>query len=109
MDVPSVLNGESLDFPDVLPGNYTIEIPAIPFLQNASEPTSIAVNSLPADGDSTITGNLGRLRPEYLSIRDFLRSTPRQSLLVARRPWSIRRVDVGIRGSGYRHQPDGRT
>ncbi|KAA1259161.1 putative peptidyl-prolyl cis-trans isomerase [Rubripirellula obstinata] len=83
VDVAATANGSSLDFADVLPGNYSIEVPAIPFLQNGSEPRSIAVNSLPDDGDASIQSDLGRLRPEFISIRDFLRSTPRQSILVA--------------------------
>ena len=86
VDQSSVINGDSLDFTNILPGNYSIEIPAIPFLQNGGQPTSIAISSLPTDGDTTIEGTLGRLRPEFISIRDFLRSTPRQSILVAVAP-----------------------
>ena len=83
VNLAATTNGNSLDFQDVLPGDYSIEVPAIPFLQNGSEARSIAVNSLPEDGDASIESDLGRLRPEYISIRDFLRSTPRQSILVA--------------------------
>lgn len=83
VDVAASANGDSLDFENVLPGNYSIEVPAIPFLQNGSEPRSIAIDSLPEDGNASIQSDLGRLRPEYISIQDFLRSTPRQSILVA--------------------------
>jgi hypothetical protein len=86
VNVPATLNGDSYDFADVLPGEYAIEIPAIPFLQNGSEPKSIAISSLPEDGDMAIQSDLGRLRPEFISIRDFLRSTPRKSILVAVAP-----------------------
>jgi hypothetical protein len=70
-------------FDDVLPGDYTVEIPAIPFLQKASVPQQIAVVSAATDGDTTIDVELGRLRPEFLSIRDWFSSTPRESVLVA--------------------------
>lgn len=86
VDVAATANGDRLEFPDLLPGEYAIEVPAIPFLQGGEAPQSIAVSSLPDDGDTTIESRLGRLRPEFISVRDFLRSTPRQSILVAVSP-----------------------
>ena len=73
-------------FLNILPGNFSIEIPAIPFLQNAAEPQSIPVTSSTDDGDMVIESNVGRLAPEYLKIQDFLGSTPQRSLLVIAQP-----------------------
>ncbi|MCG8649509.1 MAG: cadherin-like domain-containing protein, partial [Pirellulales bacterium] len=73
-------------FGDLLPGDYTIRIPAIPFLQNASSPREIPLSSAAEDGDMTIEANLGLLKPEFISLRDWLGSAPSQSLLVAVAP-----------------------
>ncbi len=76
-------------FDNVLPGNYTVEIPAIPFLQNATTPTIIPVTSATDDGDMVVDTDLGRLRPEFISIRDWLGSAPVKSFLVAATPGQI--------------------
>ena len=80
-------NGDAL-FDDVLPGDYAVEIPAIPFLLNAETPRTVPITSAPDDGDMTIESEIGRLRPEFISIRDWLGSSPTQSLLVAVQPGS---------------------
>jgi hypothetical protein len=73
-------------FDSILPGSYKIRIPAVPFLQNGSEPREIEVTSAAEDGDMTVESGLGRLRPEFISIRDWLGSTSRNSILVAVAP-----------------------
>ncbi len=73
-------------FDQVLPGSYTVQIPAVPFLANGAVAQEIAVTSGPADGDATVDTNLGRLRPEFLSIRDWLGSASSESVLVAVAP-----------------------
>ena len=85
MALTYVADGEPR-FADVLPGEYSVEIPAIPFLQHAESPQSISVVSSPDDGDSTVSPTLGRLRPEYISIRDWLGSAPRRNILAAVAP-----------------------
>ena len=84
--MPLTYTDDSALFDDVLPGDYTIEIPAIPFLQNAEEPRQIPLTSGAEDGDVTIDSGVGRLRPEFLSIRDWLGSAPSQNILVAVAP-----------------------
>ena len=86
VEVPLTYTDDSALFDDVLPGDYTIEIPAIPFLQNAEEPRQIPLTSGAEDGDVTIDSGVGRLRPEFLSIRDWLGSAPSQNILVAVAP-----------------------
>ena len=81
--------GESgASFDELYPGSYTLRIAAIPFLQNASEPREISIDSDPDDGDTEIDTQIGRLRPEYLSIRDFLGSSKSESILAAIAPGS---------------------
>jgi hypothetical protein len=46
----------------------------------------IAVSSAPADGDTAVDANLGRLRAEFLSIRDWLGSASSETVLVAVAP-----------------------
>lgn len=70
-------------FSNVLPGDFSVEVPALPFLSGGESSQSIAVTRAPSDGDTTVSTTLGRLRPEFVSIRDWLGSAPRQRLLVA--------------------------
>ena len=59
-------SGEEL-VASVLPGDYEIEIPAIPFLQNGEEAQRISVSSAPDDGDTTVSADIGRIKPEFIS------------------------------------------
>ncbi len=87
VEVPLSYQGsDQAVFGSVLPGEYTLQIPAIPFLQNGATAQQISVTSAPDDGDMTINANLGRLRPEYISIHDWLGSAPTKSILVAVAP-----------------------
>jgi hypothetical protein len=81
VNVPLQFTNNAASFKNLLPGDYTIQIPAIPFLQNASAARTIPVNSGATEGNETVASGLGRLRPEYVSIRDWLGSAPRQSVL----------------------------
>lgn len=91
------LLGEAVDVPlvtdvfenwsaAVLPGDYTINIPAIPFLQNASVPQQIQVTSAADDGDVSVDASVGRLRPEFMDIRDWLGSARKSNILTAVSP-----------------------
>ncbi len=84
--VPLTYGEDSFSFDRVLPGSYKIKIPAIPFLQNASEPREITLTSAAEDGDTMVDSGIGRLKPEFISIRDWLGSTSRNSILVAVAP-----------------------
>lgn len=86
VEMPLLFTASGARFDDVLPGNYRIEVPAIPFLQNGEQPTQISLLSAASDGDTTVDLGLGRLRPEFISIRDWLGSTPQQNVLVAVAP-----------------------
>lgn len=86
VEVAASITPERVFFGDVLPGSYTVEVPAIPFLQNGSVPQSIQLESLPEDGDTTVDLDLGQLHPAYISIQDWLGRSPKESLLVAVAP-----------------------
>lgn len=85
-------NADQAEFNDLLPGEYTIQIPAIPFMQNAESPREIQISSGADDGDTTVESGVGRLRAEYVSVRDWLRSTPKNRLLVAIAPGESHRL-----------------
>ncbi|QDV84031.1 Ig-like domain-containing protein [Planctomycetes bacterium TBK1r] len=80
------LDGVNLFFANLLPGDYVVEIPAIPFFSGAEEPQQYTINSSADDGDAVIDAQMGRIKPEYLSIQDWLGSTPQQSALVVVQP-----------------------
>lgn len=83
VEIPLDSTGGNNSFGDLMPGDYSIEIPANPFLQGADEPQQIPVTSLPGDGDVTIDPNLGQLKSKYVSIRDLFGSASTQTILVA--------------------------
>lgn len=76
----------SISFPSVAPGNYEVVVPANPFLQGRENEQRIAINSGLSDGDATVSPTGGLLRPEFVSVQDFLGSTSRSSVLVAVEP-----------------------
>ena len=78
--------GDELAFVDVLPGNYQIEVPAIPFFTGGDEPQVFDIESGTDGQDIIVQSALGRLKPEFLSILDWLGSAPTQSVLVAVQP-----------------------
>ncbi|WP_419189969.1 Ig-like domain-containing protein [Stieleria marina] len=84
--VGSSTTQDSFAFNSVLPGSYQVEVPAVPFLINGETAQQISITSAPEDGDTTVDTNLGRIRPEFLSIRDWLGSAARESVLVAVAP-----------------------
>ncbi|GAA4457732.1 Ig-like domain-containing protein [Novipirellula rosea] len=94
VEIPLSFSGDKPSFKDILPGTYQLQIPSLPFFDNGSAAQNITVTSLPEDGDTTIDISLGRLRPEFITIREWLGSTPKQSLLVAVEPGSTNAVVV---------------
>lgn len=82
-DSSIVVSDSGIRVPDLLPGSYSINIPAIPFLHNGEQAQSIPIESLVEDGDETVEVNLGRLKAEYMSVSDWFGSKPRLSILAA--------------------------
>ncbi len=86
VEVPLSFTGSKPSFQNIMPGNYVVEIPAIPFFGNGSTAQQLSVTSAAEDGDTTIDVSIGQLLPQFISIRDWLGSTPKKSLLVAVQP-----------------------
>ena len=86
VEVPLGTDDGENDFGDLMPGDYSIEVPANPFMQGGDEAKSIPVTSLPEDGDVTIDLEVGRLKSKYVKISDFFGSANRRSILVAVQP-----------------------
>ncbi|OYP36994.1 Ig-like domain-containing protein [Rhodopirellula sp. MGV] len=82
----SLDSADSLLFDSVLPGDYAIEIPAVPFYQGAEQAQRIELTSAPDDGDTVVEASLGRMKAKYLSVRDWLRSSPKQAAFIAVEP-----------------------
>ncbi len=81
-------DADTLQFANLLPGTYEINIPAVPFLIGGDQAQTISVVSAPEDGDTLVTANLGRLLPQFISVRDWFGSSPSQSILTAVEPGS---------------------
>ena len=72
----------SFAYRNLAPGDYTIQRAALPFLHDSA--TSIHVASAATTGDQLNNAiQVGGLMPAYFDIRDFLGSTPTNSLTVA--------------------------
>ncbi|MEO1616327.1 MAG: tandem-95 repeat protein [Planctomycetota bacterium] len=89
VDLPSSVNNDNqLVFENLLPGEYMVEIPAIPFFAGSQEAQQFEINSAAEDGDTMVRSSMGRLLPQYLSMRDWLGQTPLQSAWVVVAPGS---------------------
>ncbi len=67
---------------NVVPGNYTLSRPALPFLNDTG--TSIAISTTVADTTAkTVNTPVGGLRAKYISILDFLGSAAVNNLTMA--------------------------
>ncbi len=75
-------------FQNVLPGNYSVNIPAVPFLQGGENAQSIAhVVSANSSADNLmVSSNLGALRAKYVAMSDWFGSAPRNAILAAITP-----------------------
>ncbi|MEM6470247.1 MAG: tandem-95 repeat protein [Planctomycetota bacterium] len=89
VDMASTVSDDNqLVFENLLPGNYTVEIPAVPFFAGAEEAQTFEINSEPEDGDTMVQSSMGRLLPQYLSMQDWLGRTSLQSAWVVVAPGS---------------------
>ncbi len=89
---PTVDGDNNLVFENLLPGDYEIEIPAIPFFSGGDTPQRFEINSAPEDGDMTVQSSLGRIKPEYMSMMDWLGSSLQQAAWVVVEPGQSARL-----------------
>ena len=85
---PQLDSDDMLLFEALLPGEYAVEIPALPFFTGGEQAQRYSIDSQPDDGDTVVEATMGRIKPEFISIRDWLGSTPEQSVLVVVQPGS---------------------
>ncbi|TWU03887.1 tandem-95 repeat protein [Neorhodopirellula pilleata] len=81
-----VVNDNGIRVPGLLPGTYTLNIPAIPFLHNGDQSRSISINSEIEEGDESIEVGLGGIKAQYLSVADWFGSAPRRAVLAVVSP-----------------------
>jgi hypothetical protein len=90
----STSNG-ALQFNDLPAGNYSVEVPAIPFLMGMDQPQVIPVTAAAAGGEVSRSVNVGRLNPIYMRIEDYFSSSTRDKLFAVIRPGSDSLAVVG--------------
>lgn len=66
---------------NLLPGRYMLNVPALPFFEGGEVARQIEVISDPDEGDETVEVAIGRLRSEYISVRDWYFGAPRQQVV----------------------------
>lgn len=91
---PTVDDANNLMFEDLLPGEYVIEIPAVPFFSGGESAQRFEISSAPEDGDASVQSSLGRIKPEYMSMMDWLGSSLQQSALVVVEPGQSARLTL---------------
>lgn len=78
---------QSVVFNDQAPGNYEIEVPAMPFLYGREQPETLSFSTTAADTTvAPLEISLGDLHARFLSIRDFVSSAPKSYVFAAVRP-----------------------
>ena len=85
----------SLQFPDLAPGTYQVEDPAVPFLLGMEQAQRVSFTAAEAGGSMTGNVNVGTLDPRFISIRDFFNSAPRQAIFAAVAPGSDSLIVLG--------------
>ncbi len=85
----------SLRFADLAPGNYQVEVPAVPFLIGMEQPQMFSFAAIEAGGNMSRNVNIGTLNPRFISIRDFFNNAPSQAIFAAVAPGSDSLVVVG--------------
>ena len=86
---------ESMQFDDLPAGNYSVEIPAIPFVMGMEQPQVIPVTAAAAGGVVNRTVEVGRLNPMYMRIEDYFGSSSRDKLFVVVEPGNDSLVIIG--------------
>lgn len=81
------LQNNMLTASELAPGSYRLTLPAIPFLAGGQQARTIDVQLSESDTNGqTVTESYGGVLPTYLSVRDFLGSTPRVAAFAVVRP-----------------------
>jgi len=76
----------AIDFANLGPGTYQVEVPAIPFLVGMEQPQMLSFTASATGGAQAGNVNIGSLNPSFISIRDFFNNAPRQRLFAVVAP-----------------------
>lgn len=87
--------GEPPQFEDLAAGNYSVEVPAIPFLTEMDQSQVMPFSAAASGGEIIQTVNVGRLNPMYLRIEDYFGSSSRDKLFAVVKPGSDSMAIVG--------------
>ncbi|TWT56152.1 Ig-like domain-containing protein [Allorhodopirellula solitaria] len=82
------ITDQGVRVPDLLPGSYQLNVPAIPFLHEGETAQEIDIESGVDEGDETVELSFGSVKAEYYSVADWLGSAPRLSVMAAVTPGS---------------------
>ncbi len=85
-DARVVVTDNGVRVPNLLPGSYQLNAPAIPFLHHGETAQTINIESGVDAGDEIVELNFGSVKAEYYSVADWLGSAPRLSVLAAVSP-----------------------
>ncbi len=81
-----VVTANGIRVPNLLPGSYKLNVPAIPFLHNGDSAQAIDIESDVDEGDESVELNLGSVKAAYYSVTDWFGSAPRLAVLAAVSP-----------------------
>jgi cyclophilin family peptidyl-prolyl cis-trans isomerase len=77
---------DGIRVPNLLPGSYKLNIPAVPFLHNGDAAKTIDINSEVSEGDESVQLDLGSVKAEYYSVANWFSSRPSIAVLAAITP-----------------------
>ena len=69
-----------IEFNDLAPGDYVVEVPAIPFLNGMSQPQRLSFTAPDEGGDLSGVIETGSLHLDYLRLEDFFTSSSRDKV-----------------------------
>ncbi len=88
---------KAFKFADLVPGNYQVQIPAVPFLIGMEQAQTVQVNAAATGGTVNKTFNGGLLNPAFINLRDYFNNAPQQSIFAVVSPGNN---SIAVLGSG---------
>ncbi|TWU10459.1 Ig-like domain-containing protein [Allorhodopirellula heiligendammensis] len=85
-DTSVVVTDNGVRIPNLLPGSYQLNVPAIPFLHHGETAQTIDIESGVDESDESVELSFGSIKAQYYSVADWLGSAPKLSVLAAVNP-----------------------
>ena len=89
----------AVQFNELEPGNYQVEVPAVPFLVGMGTPQRVAFTATENGGSMSGNVTVGSINPAFISIRDFFSNAPRQAIFAIVAPGSDSLAVLGARSA----------